>query len=598
MKTLFTFIFFFAVLSFIHAQNNSLIQNIEGRKTVSLNGKWNIIIDPYETGYYNYRYEPDPNGYFKNAKPASKTSRVEYDFDKSETLNVPGDWNTQSEKLFFYEGTVWYKKSFSYSLPDGKRLFIYFGAVNYDAKIFVNGEKVGEHTGGFTPFNFEITDKIKNGENFVIVKADNKRLRDGVPTLQTDWWNYGGITRDVYLVELPEKFITDYFLQLKKNSYDTILGWVRFNGTRGQRDVSINIPELKTTKIFSADEAGLAKIEFPCRPELWSPENPKLYKVIIASDKDTVIDFIGFRNIETRGTDILLNGKPVFLRGISIHEEAPGTSSRAHSKQDAEKILGMAKELGCNFVRLAHYPHNENMIRAAERMGLLVWSEIPVYWTIQWENKSTFENASNQLSEMISRDKNRAPVILWSVGNETPRTEPRLKFMKALADSARILDSTRLITAATEIHNTDPRTIITDDPLGNYLDVLGCNEYLGWYNGLPDKADTTNWTSVYSKPLIISEFGGGAKYGMHGDSLTVWTEEYQENLYKHQIGMLSRISSLRGMTPWVLMDFRSPRRPLPGIQDFFNRKGLYSNLGEKKKAFYILQKYYESLKEK
>jgi len=236
------------------------------------------------------------------------------------------------------------------------------------------------------------------------------------------------------------------------------------------------------------------------------------------------------------------------------------------------------------------------MIREAEKIGIMVWSEVPVYWTILWTNPQVKENASNQLKEMIARDKNRAPIILWSIANETPREDDRLLFLKTLSEAAHTMDSTRLVTAATEIHYVNPNTIMIDDPLGKYLDVLGCNEYIGWYDGLPAKADTINWKTAYDKPLVISEFGGSAKYGLHADTSTVWSEEFQANLYKHQINMLKKIPFLQGMTPWILMDFRSPRRPLTGIQDFFNRKGLVSNKGEKKEAFYVLQNFYNSLK--
>jgi beta-glucuronidase len=578
------------------AQRHFAIQNVQGRKTISLNGDWRIIIDPYETGYFDYRLDEDQNGFFKNAKPKSKTDRVEYDFDKSEILRVPGDWNSQKEKLFLYEGTVWYKKSFNYNKKKNTRLFVYFGAVNYDAIIYFNGEKLGEHVGGFTPFNFEITGKVKDGENFFVVKADDKRLRDGVPTSNTDWWNYGGITRDVDLIEVPESFIRDYFIQLGKGSTGDIQGWLQLDGKPFPQDVHIKIPEAGIDEAVKTDLNGFTSFNIKSKLTLWSPENPKLYNVIISSQTDTVKDKIGFRSIQTKGSKIFLNGKEIFLRGISIHEEAPVRSGRAYSKEDAKKLLGWAKELGCNFVRLAHYPHNENMIREAERIGILVWSEIPVYWTILWEDQKVFANASNQLMEMIARDKNRAPVILWSVGNETPRSNSRTDFMKKLVEMARDADSTRLITAATEIHYISSNTIMIDDPLGKYLDVLGCNEYIGWYDGLPAKADTINWKILYDKPLIISEFGGGAKYGLHGDLSTIWTEEYQENLYVHQINMLKKIPFLRGMTPWILMDFRSPKRLLPGIQDFYNRKGLISNKGKKKKAFYVLQSFYNSMK--
>ena len=147
-------ILLFTIATSFIALSQQQIINIPNRNTISLNGEWSIIIDPYENGFYNYRYEENPNGYFKNAKPKTKSDLVEYDFDKSEKLNIPGDWNTQRKDLFFYEGTVWYKKSFVYNTKPYTRLFIYFGSVNYNAIVYVNGEKIGSHTGGFTAFNF------------------------------------------------------------------------------------------------------------------------------------------------------------------------------------------------------------------------------------------------------------------------------------------------------------------------------------------------------------------------------------------------------------------------------------------------------------
>lgn len=576
-------------------QQPFLITNIEGRHTIDLNGRWQTIIDPYETGYYDYRYQPSNNGYFKNTKPKSPSDLIEYDFDTSAQLNVPGDWNSQDLKLLFYEGTIWYKKSFDYQKKDRTRLFAYFGAANYLADVYLNGQKLGRHEGGFTPFNFEITNFVREKDNFLVVKVDNKRRRDAVPTLNTDWWNYGGLTRDVNLVEVPETFIADYFLQLKKGSPDEIAGWVKLNNANGGKAVTIEIPEADVRLSVTTDANGYAPVSLKARLNLWSPENPKLYIVKVSTDTDSVRDRIGFRELETRGTEILLNGKPIFLRGICIHEESPLRGGRAFSKDDARMLLSWAKELGSNFVRLAHYPHNEYMTRLADEMGIMVWSEIPVYWTVLWDNPETFVNARNQLGENITRDKNKASVILWSVANETPVGAARTKFLRGLIDHARKLDPTRLLTAANERHYADPNTQLIDDPLGEYLDVLGCNEYVGWYDGLPEKADRLKWKITYNKPLIISEFGGDALFGYHGEETVRWTEEYQKNLYEHQLGMLKKIPSLRGMTPWILTDFRSPRRPLPRIQDFYNRKGLISNRGERKQAFYVLQNFYREL---
>jgi beta-glucuronidase len=605
------FRFFYATLIIVAgiinstiAQENKnlapLLTNVENRNAVSLDGQWHIIIDRYENGYYDYRRKPTPNGYFKNRKPSSKSDLVEYDFDTSPVINVPGDWNTQMPELYYYEGTVWYKKSFDYKKNKDARTFLYFGAVNYNAVVGLNGEVLGEHIGGFTPFNFDITDKLKDGENFIVIKVDNTRQKDGVPTLKTDWWNYGGITRSVKLIEVPKDFIQDYFIHLEKGSMRKIGGWIKLNKQEAGQQVTLNIPELKIRKQLTTNINGLTNFEFDAKPELWSPENPKLYKVELTAGNDKIQDQIGFRDIEVKEDNILLNGKPVYLRGVCIHEEAPYRTGRAFNKEDAATLLGWAKDMGCNFVRLAHYPHNENMIRTAEKMGILVWSEIPVYWTIDFTDDKVYKNAETQLTEEITRDKNRAPIIIWSMANETPVSNARNEFLKKLVDHTRELDNTRLVSAALEKHNKsdNPLISVVDDPFGQYLDVLSFNEYVGWYDGPPDKCDKTTWEIKYNKPIIISEFGGGALQGYHADKDTRWSEEFQKNLYKKQIDMLDKMPHLRGTTPWILMDFRSPNRVLPKIQDGWNRKGLISEQGNKKEAFYVMQKWYSELKAK
>jgi len=592
----FIYLVILLIINSIPAQQTDLITNIDNRQKISLDGNWQIIIDPYESGYYDYRYQPRGDGYFLNRKPATKSDLIEYDFDTSPQLQVPGDWNSQRSDLFFYEGTIWYLRSFNYPLTAHKRVFVYFGAVNYAAEIYLNGEKIGSHEGGFTPFNFEITGKFREKENFLVVKVNNQRRPQGVPTLMTDWWNYGGITREVVLLEVPETFIQDYFIQLKnERTANDITGWLKLNGSRSRQKVKIEINQTGGRYIFSSNEQGLVTIDFKAKLKLWSPENPALYAVRICAETDTVTDTIGFRKIETKGSDILLNGQPVFLRGICIHEEAPLRGGRAWNEADAQILLNWVKELNCNFIRLAHYPHNEHIIRLADRLGIMVWEEIPVYWTISWQDTNTLALAKRQLTEVITRDRNRAAVILWSMANETPLSAPRLIFLRELTNQARSLDPSRLITAALEERYVDKTTRVIDDPLGEFLDVLGCNEYIGWYEGLPELADQINWQTVYNKPLIMSEFGADALYGLHGDELTRWSEEYQESLYKHQLNMLKKISFLRGTTPWILTDFRSPRRPLTYIQDFWNRKGLISSRGEKKKAYFILQQYYQEL---
>lgn len=581
------------VLSF--GQQSPSIMNVGARQTTSLDGQWKTIVDPFENGYYDYRLKPYDGGYAQDKTYSDKTQLQEYDFETDKLLFVPGDWNTQRPQLYYYEGTVWYRKHFEYSLQPGKRLFVNFGAANYEAIVWLNGKRLGQHVGGFTPFNYEITNLLKDGTNSLVVKVDNKRRPEAVPTVNADWWNFGGITRPVTLVETPSTYIRDYYVQLKKNDKNVIEGWVQLDGSAKEQKITLDIPELKLKKEVTTDANGRATFEIKAKPVLWTPESPKLYAVNLASETDKVSDEIGFRTIRTEGTKILLNDKEIFCRGISIHEETPYYSGRAYSRDHAHTLLSWAKELGCNFVRLAHYPHNEEMVREAERMGFLVWSEIPVYWTIHWDNKDTYQNAEQQLCDMIDRDKNRCNVIIWSIANETPHSDSRLKFLTNLANKARSMDNVRLIGAAMEKEEVQPGVMTVNDPLGDLLDIISFNEYVGWYDGDTEKCDRVNWTFSAQKPVFISELGGGALYGRHGAKNERFTEEYQEDLYIHHVEMLKRIPGLAGTTPWILKDFRSPRRHVPEIQDDFNRKGLVSDKGQKKKAFFVLQKWYKEL---
>ena len=588
------------------AQEVPQVMNVMNRQTQSLNGDWHYIVDVQEEGYYDYRMNPTRWGFFNNAKPQRPEDLIEYDFDAAPTMKVPGDWNTQDERLFFYEGTVWFQRYFT--IENGKwkdlqsrRVLLYFGAVNYDCHVYVNGKKAGHHVGGFTPFNFDVTDLLHEGKNFVIVKVDNKRSASAVPTQIFDWWNYGGITRDVLLVSVPETYIEDYSLQIEKpfkkkgdklNAKQHLQLAIKLNKAAAGQQVKLSIPELKINETLTTNEEGKAFLHFFAKPQLWSPENPKRYRVDLTLNGETISDEIGFRTIETRGKQILLNGNPIFLKGICLHEEKPNGGGRANSSEDARTLLTWAKELGCNFVRLAHYPHNEYMVREAERMGILVWSEIPCYWTIDWKNESTFQNAQHQLTDMIRRDQNRANVIIWSIANETPHSAERDAFLGRLARYARSQDSTRLISMAMEVTGASNYVNRLNDNMNKYVDVVSFNQYVGWYRDVND-APKMRWEIPYDKPVIISEFGGGAKYGLHGAKNQRWTEEFQENLYRENLAMLDKIDGLAGTTPWILKDFRSPRRVLTGIQDYYNRKGLVSDRGERKKAWYVLKDWYD-----
>ena len=589
---LIVFFFCMCLLSFHFIRAQSAMINVDARKTISLDGDWQAIIDPGGGGDWRKIWE--------EKKPVKKTDFVEYAFADSYLLHVPGDFNTQKPELLYYEGTIWYKKTFHYSPKSDKRLFLHFGAVNYLADVYLNGKKLGSHEGGFTPFQFEISSNVKEGENAIVVKVNNQRLKNGLPALGFDWFNYGGITRSVQLIETANSFIEDYFIQLKKHSDSDVQGWIKINGSRGPQNIRIQIPELKLNYTGHSNPDGLAAVNFHAAFKLWSPQNPKTYKVIIQSENDTVNDEIGFRNIEVSGTKILLNGKPIFLKGVNIHEESPFIAARAFSAKDADTLLRWAKELGCNLVRLAHYPHNENMVKVAEKMGLMVWDEIPVYQNIEFYDSAVLRKMDLMMREMIRRDRNRCAVIIWSLSNETSPSIPnRNHALSEIADRCRLLDSSRLITSVINSQHYENQTMNVWDSLYSKFDFMAINEYLGWYVPWQGTPAGTQWKMAYQKPVIISEFGGEAKYGNKTgspDEANSWREEYQEQIYKDQISMFGTVPNLAGVIAWILIDYRSPVRMQPVYQNGYNRKGLLSEKGEKKMAWWILNKYYDTLR--
>jgi beta-glucuronidase len=587
-KFLLFFILYHCIFFNVTAQVD-LIQNIDTRNIQNLDGRWHYIVDPYGTG---------DGGFYKNRQQQSKSDLIEYDFEKSPSLNVPGDWNSQDSKLLFYEGTVWYEHDFNATPQSGKIYFLYFKSVNYEATVYVNGQKAGEHEGGFTPFQFDIPALLHDGNNFVVVRANDVRRKENVPTENFDWWNYGGITGDVLLAEMPSTFVNDYKIQLAKSDAKLITGFVQLVGQQRRQKITVSIPEENIHTMLTTNDSGYAEVNITTKNlHYWSPENPKLYNVAIRCNGDSLKDKIGFRTIEVKGKDILLNGKPVFLRGICMHDEDPFIPGRPRSVSECRMMLSWAKELNCNFIRLAHYPHNESEARLADSMGIMLWEEVPVYWSIDWENPSTYSIAQHQLSELVARDKNRSSVIVWSIGNETPATEAREKFMEALADHAHMLDNTRLVSAALLGH-TNNNVFHLDDPLGKKLDVVSFNQYIGWYVGLPHDIGKYSFEIAYDKPVIITETGGGALAGFHADAETRFSEEFQEAIYQNQVKLITHIEGLRGITPWILVDFRSPKRMNPTYQDYWNRKGLISETGQKKKAFYVLKTFYDEMEKK
>jgi beta-glucuronidase len=579
----------------------TLIGALPNRSRVSLDGPWKLILDPFDVS----GRKPGVRRNFWEDRPTTDDGPlVEYEWATSDEIAVPGDWNTQDAELFHYDGPAYYRRDIEGPPADGRRRFLVFEAVNYRSRVWLNGEPVAEHEGGFTPFEVEVTDRLRPGPNSLVVRADSRQGPETLPALDFDWKNHGGITRSVWLVDTPQTFVRNAFVRLESGR---IVADVELDGPASAgATVRLAITDLGLglEAVASADGRARLSAAGPRRLRLWSPEAPVLYDVAIEIEGDGWSDRVGFRTLQTRGREILLNDEPRFLKGIALHEERIGPDGgRLTTEAEARALLSEAKALGCDFVRLAHYPHGETTLRLADEMGLIVWAEIPVYWEdVAYDAPATLALARQMMAEMILRDRNRCSVAFWSVANETPQTPERLAFLRTVIGDIRALDSTRLVTAALNknvdvggVRDGEARLVVSD-PLGVDLDVVAMNQYEGWYGQrTPAEIHQVAFGTTWDKPLLMSEFGADALQGHHGPRESRWTEEHQAWLYEETMKAVLASGVFAGVTPWLLKDFRSPRRWHGRFQRGWNRKGLIAEDGTRKLAFGVLRDIYAGL---
>lgn len=632
-----------------YAKPSNLIGWIDNREYLSLNGQWKYIVDPMNNGL--------PETSFFGGFPENKTQKdgyelIEYNFDQADVINVPGAWNEQKDELFFYQGSIWLFKKFNFNIDPNKLNHLYIGASNFSTKIFLNGERVGQFNSGYTAFNFDISDYLIDGENVLLVQINANLSENSVPTKKTDWWPYGGLVGDVLIVNTPKIFIENAYVQISDLQKKRLNFRAKLNLNKNM-NIKLIIDELNLQRSFTTNKNGEIDefIKFK-NIDLWSPDNPKLYNITVKIEGDEIVDQIGFREIKTKGKQIFLNGSPIKFKGISMHAEPIGEKGIAFSKAHFESLVTTSKELNINFIRAAHYPYTRHMAKVCDELGIMLWEEIPVYWNINWTNKQTKEDALNMLSNLVTRDWNRASVVVWSLGNETPFSKDRMTFMNDLKDRLGELDVSRLKSAAilsgdaqtfsklisiiakvglekkdltakeryifeeiiknvpVPVEKLLPFEININDPLANELDLIAYNEYFGWYYtsffsaqiGIRESLlreimfelmPSFIIRSEFNKPIHISEFGAGAKHSFKKTN-QVWSEEYQAKVYLKQLEMLKSNPQVQGISPWILKDFRSMMRPLNNVQDFYNRKGIIDENGNKKQAFSVLSNFYDN----
>lgn len=572
------------------------------RDTVALDGVWQAIPDQYEqfkTYFEEFVNDDGPVPFDPIYEPSASIENDPCDFNiyDGRSVRVPSSIGEEIPEFRHFEGWVWYATQFDRSaVGSGDRTFLRFGAVNYKAEVWLNGERLGSHEGGYTPFSFEVTDRLQENENVLVVRADNNRYEDGIPSKSTDWFNFGGINRSVELVNVPESFIRNFKVEttLVDGTVNVrVDAWI--DGTPPKGTVDIEFDELGIRAELTAADGSRFSGQFSVPASdvtLWSPSDPRLYTVRLEHGDDKIEDCIGLREITVSGGDLLLNQEPIWLRGIALHEEAAG-KGRALDDEDIETRFQWLSELGCNYARLAHYPHTEEMARMADEKGILLWEEVPAYWDVTFGSAEVQELYRQQLRELIQRDWNRASVVLWSIANETDHTdETRNEVLPEMAEYVRDLDDTRLVTAACFVDEGEDGLAL-EDPLEEYLDVVGINEYYGWYYG--DPGDMEKFQEGQDEtPIVVSETGGGAKWGHHGAEDQRWTEEFQAAIYRGQTTVVADSDRISGISPWILFDFRAPLRQNE-YQRGYNRKGIVDQYGNKKRAFHVLREFYQSM---
>lgn len=534
--------------------------------------------------------------------------------DKVQKITIPHTWNnkdTFDDEPGYRRGISWYQRELKVDTKlKNKRLFLYFEAVNQTAEVFINNKSIGKHIGGYTAFVFDITDSVDfNKPNEILVKADNTLLKD-IPPLDADFNMYGGIYRNVWLIANDEVHLkmTDFASsgvrietpQVSEGSATVKVSGAIVNSSekskqievintifdKQNRQVSVNNSTITLNPNSEANFEQTSKQIY--KPKLWSPDNPNLYQVkTTIKENGKVLDEItqplGFRWFKFDAEQgFFLNGNPLKLRGTNKHQDYVGLGNAVPENLQV-RDLEIIKENGFNFLRLAHYPQSKAVLDAADRLGILIWEEIPIVNLITISEDFN-QNARNMLTEMIHQHLNHPSIILWGFMNEiflrSPKTEADItetvKLARELNKICKTEDPSRLTTIAFDGGNTER---YYTSGLAEVTDVVGWNLYFGWYSGKFEdfgKFMDDQHKRLPNRPLIISEYGANADLRVHSlapkrfDSSVEWQRMYHES-YLPQINERPFIA---GSAIWSQFNFGSEFRgeTLPHI----NQKGMFT----------------------
>jgi len=541
-----------------------------GLTKISFNGNWKYKCDIKQSG---------------EQELWNDLNFIKESWSKLPNCKLPACWNTIEEGGTLpydrYEGFFWFFYQFALEkLEEEEDYFISFKGINYYCKVWMNGTYLGEHQGGFLPFQLSIPTKILGKNNFIAVEVENFRKFDRIPSMQFDWYNWGGIYRDVDFLVLSKKRIEWLHIITTEIDSDSARLLIKYKLTQKGLMKWAILQNSEVVLQGSTDFQqlrGQFSLSIPY-PKLWSPQDPMLYEfeVQFADGGERYSTKFGIRTVEVKQTGVYLNNKLIKIKGVSQHEELM-PYGRAIPEGERLKDLKMMKFLGLNTLRTAHYSHDEKLVALADEVGVLILEEIPVYWFCDFKNPQVLKLAFSMMRGLIYRDFNHPSVILWSVGNEIPiENRACYRFMVQLMQAAKKLDPSRIVTYVS--------SRMVSDGLRSKSDLPCLNEYWGWYyfseRNLNRVLDFIHQTAPH-KPLLITEFGADAKYGFHSNEYQKFSEEKQASILSESIRTFNSKDYIAGWIIWIYRDFRSPMR-LNMYQQGFNRKGVVSDKNEPK----------------
>lgn len=551
---------------------NRLFETHPRRNVQSLDGLWQFKTDPDNKGIEEKWYEAFPGN--------------------TDKVYVPSCWNNELG-LYEYEGVAWYKTTFD-SVDETVKL--HFHGVTGQAKVYLDGLLLGEHYGGFTGFEFLI-ENLEPGQHTLTVYVDSTHDdMNTIPLAVVDWYHYGGITRGVEVVTLPTQWIEDYKIDYTlADDYKSakLHCIVNLGGKQASPEQKITLlVDGVTVASFNINDATYeAELK---DLNLWHPNHPYLYNISLVIEEDTIVDRIGFRKIEGKNKQLLINGQPIYLNGVNRHEDHPDWGFALPLKI-MMKDMAIIKQMGCNMIRGSHYPNAPAFLDLCDQEGILFMEEIPMwgFGEAQMSNPIVEERGLMMHEEMIVRDYHHPCIFLWGLHNECATdTEAGYRLTKIFADKVRSLDSTRLVGYAS---NKADRDICFE-----LADIICVNRYIGWYfkdidywpTFLQTVKDNVAKHNCSDKPIVMSEFGAGAVYGESTFEGPIWTENFQQKYLDYTLKLFKDDPDISGSMIWQYCDIRTAKEKALDRPRGFNNKGLVDEFRRPKSAYWTVQKHY------